>query len=129
MISLQPKILLMDEPFGALDPRIRLRMQELLIQLWPEQQSTVFLVTHSVEEAVYLGDRVYIMSNSPGTILREMEVPPPDRPARIMQREQPFQEVVNYIRDEIGQLEESCSSYKSDIIAANQKQVGEKRHR
>ena len=58
-LILQPRILLMDEPFGALDPGIRLRMQELLIQLWNEQQSTVFLVTHSVEEAVYLGDRVF----------------------------------------------------------------------
>ena len=54
-LILEPRILLMDEPFGALDPRIRLRMQELLIQLWREQQGTVFLVTHSVEEAVYLG--------------------------------------------------------------------------
>ena len=59
-LILQPRILLMDEPFGALDPGIRLRMQELLIQLWNEQQSTVFLVTHSVEEAVYLGDRVFL---------------------------------------------------------------------
>src|SRR4029453_19483232 len=56
-LVLKPRILLMDEPFGALDPGIRLRMQELLIHLWKEQQSTVFLVTHSVEEAVYLGDR------------------------------------------------------------------------
>lgn len=106
-LILQPKIILMDEPFGALDPQTRLNMQDLLADLWREVQATVFFVTHSIEEAVYLGDRVYILSNSPGTILREMEVPPPDRPARSIQREPLFQEVVNYIRDLIGQLEES----------------------
>ena len=56
----------MDEPFGALDPGTRLHMQELLVSLWREAQATVFFVTHSIEEAVYLGDRVYIFSSSPG---------------------------------------------------------------
>jgi NitT/TauT family transport system ATP-binding protein len=106
-LILQPKIILMDEPFGALDPQTRMNMQDLLASLWREVQATVFFVTHAIDEAVYLGDRVYIMSNSPGTILREMVVPPPDRPARLIQREPKFQEVVNYIRDLIGQLEES----------------------
>ena len=76
-LILRPRILLMDEPFGALDPGIRLRMQELLIQLWNEQQSTVFLVTHSVEEAVYLGDRVFLMAPSPGRLVEVMKVPRP----------------------------------------------------
>src|SRR5207244_11869854 len=68
-LVLSPRIILMDEPFGALDPTTRLHMQELLIELWREAQATVFFVTHSIEEAVYLGDRVYIFSSSPGTIL------------------------------------------------------------
>jgi len=68
-LILGPRILLMDEPFGALDPAIRLRMQELLISLWQEQQATVFLVTHSVEEAVYLGDRVFLMAAKPGRLV------------------------------------------------------------
>jgi ABC-type nitrate/sulfonate/bicarbonate transport system ATPase subunit len=106
-LILQPKIILMDEPFGALDPQTRMNMQELLVSLWREVQASVFFVTHSIEEAVFLGDRVYIFSNSPGTILREMEIPPPDRPARLILREPKFQEVVGYIRDLIGQLEES----------------------
>jgi NitT/TauT family transport system ATP-binding protein len=76
-LILQPRILLMDEPFGALDPGIRLRMQELLIQLWDEQQSTVFLVTHSVEEAVYLGDRVFLMAANPGRLIEIIKVPRP----------------------------------------------------
>jgi ABC-type nitrate/sulfonate/bicarbonate transport system ATPase subunit len=76
-LILQPRILLMDEPFGALDPGIRLRMQELLIELWKEQQSTVFLVTHSVEEAVYLGDRVFLMAAKPGRLVEVLKVPRP----------------------------------------------------
>jgi len=79
-LILQPRILLMDEPFGALDPGIRLRMQELLVQLWNEQQSTVFLVTHSVEEAVYLGDRVFLMAPNPGRLVEIIKVPRPNEP-------------------------------------------------
>ena len=71
-LILGPRIILMDEPFGALDPATRLRMQELLVSLWREAEATVFFVTHSIEEAVYLGDRVYVFSSSPGTILREI---------------------------------------------------------
>src|SRR4029079_9603097 len=72
-LILGPRILLMDEPFGALDPRIRLRMQELLVQLWNEQEGTVFLVTHSVEEAVYLGDRVFVMAAKPGRLVETLK--------------------------------------------------------
>lgn len=79
-LILRPRILLMDEPFGALDPGIRLRMQELLIQLWNEQEATVFLVTHSVEEAVYLGDRVFLMASRPGRLVEILKVPRPAEP-------------------------------------------------
>lgn len=104
-LILRPRIILMDEPFGALDPTTRLAMQDLLVGLWREVQATVFFVTHSIEEAVYLGDRVHLLSNSPGTILEELEVAPPDRPAMEMQRESAFQETVYYIRDRIAQME------------------------
>jgi NitT/TauT family transport system ATP-binding protein len=66
----------------------------------------VFFVTHSVEEAVYLGDRVYILSKAPGTIITEMELPGPDRPAREMQREPGFNQIVFSIRDIVEKLEE-----------------------
>lgn len=85
-LILGPRILLMDEPFGALDPGIRLRMQELLIQLWAEQQATVFLVTHSVEEAVYLGDRVFLMAANPGRLVEIMKVPRPAEPPEEIRR-------------------------------------------
>ena len=84
-------------------------MQELLVSLWREAQATVFFVTHSIEEAVYLGDRVYIFSSSPGTILREIKVPPPDRPAKEMQREKAFIDLVCEIRDTIDTLESSTT--------------------
>lgn len=98
-LILKPRVILMDEPFGALDPQTRLNMQDLLVGLWRKVQATVFFVTHSIEEAVYLGDRVYVLSSSPGTLAREVEVEPPDRPAAEMQREQKFQDTVYYVRD------------------------------
>lgn len=104
-LILRPRVILMDEPFGALDPQTRLNMQDLLVALWRNVQASVFFVTHSIEEAVYLGDRVYVLSSSPGTLAQEIEVEAPDRPAAEMQREQRFQETVYYIRDLIASEE------------------------
>jgi NitT/TauT family transport system ATP-binding protein len=106
-LILRPRIILMDEPFGALDPMTRMNMQDLLLDLWRQTLSTVFFVTHSIEEAVFLSDRVYVVSNSPGTILRELKIEPSDRPSKEMQRQERFQETVYYLRDLISQLEES----------------------
>jgi len=97
----------MDEPFGALDPSTRMRMQDLLVHLWRDLQATVFFVTHSIEEAVYLGDRTYVISSAPGTILKEVPVPPPDRPAAQMQKEPEFLKVVFELRDMIERLQPS----------------------
>jgi NitT/TauT family transport system ATP-binding protein len=105
-LVLRPRIILMDEPFGALDPQTRMSMQDLLLTLWREVQATVFFVTHSIEEAVFLGDRAYIFSNSPGTILKEIEIEPSNLPSKEMRRVPRFQETVNYIRDLISKLEE-----------------------
>jgi NitT/TauT family transport system ATP-binding protein len=98
-LILSPRIILMDEPFGALDPTTRLHMQELLVELWKDAQATVFFVTHSIEEAVYLGDRVYVFSSSPGTIVRQMTVPPSSRPPKEMLRDPEFVDRVSDIRD------------------------------
>jgi NitT/TauT family transport system ATP-binding protein len=106
-LILHPKIVLMDEPFGALDPRTRLQMQDLLVTLAHETESSVFFVTHSIEEAVYLGDRTFIISAAPGTILRQMKIPPPDFPAREMQRQKGFMDLVFEIRDVMEGLESS----------------------
>lgn len=104
-LILSPRIILMDEPFGALDPNTRMDMQDLLVSLWRDVQATVFFITHSIEEAVYLGDRIYLLTNSPGTIFEEIEVEAPNRPARVMQRETEFQDTVYYIRDLITKME------------------------
>ena len=106
-LILRPRIILMDEPFGALDPQTRMHMQDLLLALWRDVEATVFFITHSIEEAVFLGDRVYVMSNSPGTILQELTIQPSDRPSKEMQRDPKFQETVYHLRDLISQLEES----------------------
>ena len=104
-LILNPRILLMDEPFGALDPRIRLRMQELLIQLWNEQQGTVFLVTHSVEEAVYLGDRVFVMAAKPGRLVEILQVPRPEESPEASRRKPWF---INFSQQLLRRLEEEA---------------------
>jgi len=70
-----PQLILMDEPFGALDAQTRGEMQRLLTDIWGKNASTILFVTHDVEEAVFLADRIYIMSCHPGTILEELPVP------------------------------------------------------
>jgi NitT/TauT family transport system ATP-binding protein len=106
-LILSPRIILMDEPFGALDPTTRLHMQELLVDLWKEAQATVFFVTHSIEEAVYLGDRVYVFSSAPGTIIREMTIPPPTLPPKDMLKERAFIDRVSELRDVLDGLKSS----------------------
>lgn len=70
----QPKVLLMDEPFGALDAQTRIRMQQLLLDIWQEIQTTVLFVTHDIDEALFLADRIFMMSHRPGTIVEEINL-------------------------------------------------------
>ena len=102
-LVLSPRILLMDEPFGALDPKIRLKMQELLVQLWEEQQSTVFIVTHSVEEALYLGDRIFRMASRPGRLVEILQAPRPNMPPEAMRQKKWF---VDMTRELLYRLEQ-----------------------
>ena len=74
-LALRPGVVLMDEPFGALDAQTRGDMQQLLLRIWDEAASTVLFVTHDVEEAIFLADRVFIMCARPGTIVEDVEVP------------------------------------------------------
>ncbi len=70
-----PDILLMDEPFGALDAQTRVVMQELLLQVWQEEQKTVLFITHDIDEAIFLADTVHVMTRQPGTIKKTIPVP------------------------------------------------------
>ena len=83
-----PDLLLMDEPFSALDAQSKLVLQEELLKIWKEHQKMVVYVTHDIEEAVLLGDRVLVMSGRPGRIVEDIKVPLP-RPRNLQDREQP----------------------------------------
>ncbi|WP_313079523.1 ABC transporter ATP-binding protein [Pulveribacter sp.] len=72
-----PKILLMDEPFGALDNQTRVQMQELLLSIWEAQRKTVMFVTHDIDEAIFMANRVAVFSARPGRIKTELAVPLP----------------------------------------------------
>jgi ABC-type nitrate/sulfonate/bicarbonate transport system ATPase subunit len=74
-LAVRPEVILMDEPFGALDAQTRSEMQQLLLQIWDETACTVLFVTHDVEEAIYLADRIFILSARPGTIAEDVPVP------------------------------------------------------
>lgn len=69
-----PRILLMDEPFGALDAMTRISMQEELLKIWQEEKITIIMVTHDIEEAAYLGERVVILSSRPGKIKKIVNI-------------------------------------------------------
>jgi NitT/TauT family transport system ATP-binding protein len=83
-----PQILLMDEPFSALDAQSKMVLQEELLRIWRDHQRTVIYVTHDIDEAVLLADRVLVMSGRPGHIREEIPIPL-DRPRDLHDREQP----------------------------------------
>jgi NitT/TauT family transport system ATP-binding protein len=96
-LALRPSVILMDEPFGALDAQTRSDMQQLLLQIWDETACTILFVTHDVEEAVYLADRIFIMSSHPGTIVEDVEVPF-DRPRDLgLKEKSEFHELQHYV--------------------------------
>ncbi|GAC1459869.1 MAG: ABC transporter ATP-binding protein [Chamaesiphon sp.] len=74
----EPAVLLMDEPFGALDAQTKEQMQQFLLELWEQTHVTVLMITHDVEEAIYLSQRVYVMSTRPGRIESEISIQLPE---------------------------------------------------
>ena len=86
----RPELLLMDEPFGALDPQTRLVMQDLLLEVLQREGGTVLLITHSVEEALYLSSRVAVISARPGRITALIDVPFPFPRSRTLLQDPAF---------------------------------------
>jgi len=85
-LAYHPEVLLMDEPFGALDAHTRTRLQNDLLNIWERDRKTVLFVTHSVDEAVFLSDRVMMMTSSPGRIKKiiDIDLPRPRRRAELL---------------------------------------------
>lgn len=73
-LAYDPEILLMDEPFGALDERTRHRLQEILLEIWQVKRKTVIFVTHNIDEAIYLADRILVMATEPGCIVDDLKI-------------------------------------------------------
>jgi NitT/TauT family transport system ATP-binding protein len=78
-LACEPQMLLMDEPFGALDVHTKETMHEFLLDLWQRTNLTIFMITHDVEEAVFLSNRIYALGSRPGTIRQELLINLPDR--------------------------------------------------
>ena len=96
--AMQPDLLLMDEPYGQMDVKMRFYLEDEVIRLWKELGSTVVFITHNIEEAVYLAERVLILSNKPVKIKEEVRIDLP-RPRDITSSQ--FIEYRNYITDKI----------------------------
>jgi ABC-type nitrate/sulfonate/bicarbonate transport system ATPase subunit len=96
-----PKILLLDEPFGALDNQTRSLMQELLLSIWESDRKTVLFVTHDIEEAIFMANRVVVMSARPGRIKAEVPVTLPHPRHYTVKTTPPFSELKARLTEEI----------------------------
>jgi len=95
----EPDVLLLDEPFGALDAQTKRSMHEFLLQVRQRTGCTVLMVTHDVSEALYLSQRVYVLSSRPGRVIEEVTVPFPGPRGPAVQRDQRFLDVRDEIED------------------------------
>lgn len=107
-LSIKPRILLMDEPFNSVDHLTRIKLQELLVRLWESTKTTVIFVTHDIDEAIFVGERMLVMSNRPARIKKEIiiDLPRPRNTATLtsMRFNEIKKEVLNILREEDADL-------------------------
>lgn len=113
ILALDSPVMLMDEPFGALDALTRRNLQDELLRIWAELGKTVIFVTHSIEEAIYLADRIVVMTYRPGTVKRDLLVDLP-------RLRDPSSPAFNSLKRELGQLvmEEQQRHHDAELVAA-----------
>ena len=102
-LAYEPEVLLMDEPFGSLDALTRLELEDTLLRLWAELKTTILFITHDIEEAIYLSDRIWVLSRRPSKIIEELKVDFPRPRHQVTTRaEARFMELRNAIYRQIG---------------------------
>ncbi len=113
-LAMNPRVLLMDEPFGALDEQTRIRLHQELENIWLETKKTILFVTHSIQEAVKLSDRIIVMGTHPGTILKEIRVdierPRDKHIQQLAQYEQPIMDLLEVEIDKVAEEEQRYAS-------------------
>jgi NitT/TauT family transport system ATP-binding protein len=103
-LAYEPELLLMDEPFGSLDALTRLELEDTLLKLWEELGTTILFITHDIEEAIYLSDRIWLLSRRPSKIIEELRVDFPRPRNQLTTRAEPrFMELRNRIYQRIQQ--------------------------
>ena len=116
-LSFKPSVLLMDEPFGALDAFTREEMNQMVEELWLDTRTTIVLITHSIDEAIFLSDRIVVMSSRPGRVANIYDVPfARPRSLEIMSTKEVF-DLTNAIKKEI--VGEQQSRYAKPSAAAS----------
>jgi NitT/TauT family transport system ATP-binding protein len=111
-LASEPKVLLMDEPFGALDIHTKESMHEFMLDLWTRTEITIFMITHDVEEAVFLSNRIYALGARPGTVRKEMTINLPERSSQIKRKS-----IFHDYRDELMEMLRSHGQEASEAIA------------
>ncbi len=108
-LAVDPKILLLDEPFGSVDAQTRRLLQDDLIRLWERSQKTAIFVTHDMEEAIYLSDRVVLMRPRPGSVQNVLKVSLPRPRTEEIKKEKSFVELKEYLWEQLKGMQQAKS--------------------